>query len=75
MSDDRAELLRTQAVQSIVGALGGARVNVYGNDPAAGGVFLESEREVCSRTYWAVGDERFEYQVFVTVDVHRRKVK
>lgn len=75
MSDDREELLRTQAVQHILGALGGAQVSVYGNDSTAGGVFLENEREVSSRTYWSVGDERFEYSVNVTIDVHRRKVK
>jgi len=74
MSDDRCELLRTQAVQHIVNALGGAQVSVYGNEVTAGGVFLDSEREVTSRTYWRVGDERFEYAVQVSVDVHRRKV-
>jgi hypothetical protein len=72
--DDRSGLLRTQAVQHVMSALGAARVNVYGDDSVIGGVYLESESEVCSRTYFRVGEERFEYQVWVEVKVHRRKV-
>lgn len=72
--DDRTELLRTQAMTHVLAALNAAQVTVYGNETTAGGVFLESESEVCSRTYWRTGEERFEYQVWVEVKVHRRKV-
>lgn len=74
MSDDRSELLRTQTVHAILGALGAAQVNVYGKDPLAGGVFLDTPSQVTSRTYWGVDGRRYEYAVKVHVEVVRRPV-
>ena len=72
--DSRENLLRTQAMQHVMSALGAAQVSAYGNEASVGGVFLENESLVCSRTYWHVDGERFEYSVDVSVRVHRRKV-
>jgi hypothetical protein len=73
-TDDRAELLRTQAMQACLSAMGAATVAVYGNEPAVRGVVLESRGELTSTTYWRIGDDRWQYEVTVRVDVDRRKV-
>lgn len=67
--DDRAEQLRTQAMQACLSAMGGAEVRVYGNEPFAGGVTLDSADTMTIRTYWRVGDVKREYRVTVRVDV------
>lgn len=74
MSDARSELLRTQAVQHVLSALGAANVNVYGNEATAGGVFLHDDRTVSNVTYWHVDGTRYEYDVRVGVEVYRREV-
>lgn len=74
MSDDRTELLRTQAMQHVMSALGAAQVTVYGNEAMAGGVFLVDENSVTSRTYWTVDGTKYEYSVDVCVLVTRREV-
>lgn len=81
MASDRSELLRTQAMQHIMGALGAAQVRIYGNEPSAGGVFLHDDRTVSSVTYWAeqcdddtTGSRRYQYDVRVSVDVYRTAV-
>lgn len=69
-ADDRAELLRTQAMEACLQALGAAQVRVSGNEPFAGGVTLDGADTLTSRTYWAVaGSGRREYRVRVRVDV------
>jgi hypothetical protein len=68
-TDDRAELLRTQAVQACLSAMGAADVRVTGNEPWAGGVTLDSADTMTSRTYWRVGDVKREYRVRVCVEV------
>lgn len=75
MTDDRAELLRTQAMQACLGAMGAANVSVHGNELLAGGVILESRGELTSTTYWRIGDDRWQYEVTVTIGVDRRKVE
>ena len=72
----RSELLRTQAVTSLLAALGGLEVHTYGNDPAAaGGVFLQDDRTVSRVTYWTEDDgKRVQYDVRVSVDVYRWEV-
>lgn len=81
MADDRSELLRTQAVQHLLTALGAANVQVYGHDVNAGGVFLHDDRTVSHITYWheacdddTTGMRRFQYDVRVSVDVYRKQV-
>lgn len=81
MFDDRTELLRTQAMQHVMSALGAAQVHVYGNEALAGGVFLHDDRTVSSITYWVMPLEddttdmgRYQYDVRVSVDVIRTAV-
>ena len=72
--DDRSELLRTQAMHTCMQALGAAQVSVNGNEWGAGGVFLQSEDQVTSTTYWAVDGQRYRYDVHVGVRVTRTPV-
>lgn len=73
--DDRAELLRTQAVASVLDALKACQVNVYGNDALVGGVTLDNASQVNSRTYWHEQDgTRYLYDTTVTVVVNRQEV-
>jgi hypothetical protein len=72
--DDRTELLRTQAMQTCLTAMGAARVSVYGDDAVAGGVFLDDENRLTSTTYWTIDGRRYRYDVQVRVDVTRGPV-
>lgn len=74
MVDERGELLRTQAVTQVLAALGAAQVTVFGNDTHVGGVTLDNESQVNSRTAWAVDGKRYIYDVTVTVAVNRQEV-
>lgn len=81
MADDRVELLRTQTVAHVLTALGAGQIACHGNDPMAGGVFLDDDSTVTSRTYWTLADEsdatgyrKYEYSVRVSVEVTRRAV-
>lgn len=71
--EDRANYLRTQALEVCMRACGAAEV--HGSDYAAtGGVIITSDRTFTSRTYWREPDGRWKYDVDVTVTVTRRKV-
>lgn len=75
MRDAREQLLRTQAVTHVLAALGACQVNIYGNESQVGGVTLDNESQVNSRTYWFDQDgTRYLYDTTVTVVVHRREV-
>lgn len=75
MSDDRAELLRTQAVSSLLSALGALEIHTYGNNSDIGGVFLQDDRTVSRVVYWREdGGKQVQYDVRVSVDVHRREM-
>ncbi|MEU0788032.1 hypothetical protein ABZ341_41700 [Streptomyces sp. NPDC006173] len=73
----RSELLRTQAVTSVLSALGGLEVHTFGHDSWADGcgVFLQDDRTVSRMTYWGEdGGKRVQYEVRVSVDVYRSEV-
>lgn len=74
-TDDRSNLLRTQAVHACLEALGAAHVRVNGNDWPAGGVVLNSAAEMTSTTHWREASGMVAYDVTVTVDVTRRQVE
>lgn len=75
MSDNREELLRSQAMLRVMDAMGMAQVHTHGNDSMAGGVYLDNESAVRSRTYWTDRDgTRYVYDVRVGVEVTRTVV-
>jgi hypothetical protein len=74
VSDDRTELLRTQAVQACLTAMGAANVQAYGRDDVAGGIVLDTEDTLTSHTLWWINEERWRYEVTVRVNVTRRVV-
>lgn len=74
--DDRCELLRTQAMTHVLGALGAATVQAYGHDHSAAGVYLDTNDRATATTYWTVGEDgqRYRYDVVVRVELERTAV-
>lgn len=82
MASERGELLRTQAVQAIIAALGGCEVRIYGDDRLSqdAGTHLrlsdETSSVITSDTYWSETPKvtrgpqrRVHRQIVVTVQV------
>jgi hypothetical protein len=73
--DPQSELLRTQAVTTILSAMNAASVNVYGlglND--WNGVVLEDETTVSSYSHFHRDGQKYRYETRVRVDVYRKPV-
>jgi hypothetical protein len=71
----KGEMLRTQAVQHILHALGHGQVNIYSRSPGdsgeySGGVILADKDRIFSDTYWLEQDgTTTRLRVLVTVEM------
>lgn len=70
MDRDRADILRTQAMDSVLSALGAAQPHVYGPlQHEWRGVILEARDKARAVTHWREGDDMVRYSVVVRLDV------
>lgn len=75
-TDHRAELLRTQAVQACLAAMGAAEAHVYGTAPHEWrGTILANADTMTTTTHWHdVDGTTWRYETTVTVAVTRQKL-
>lgn len=73
--DHRKELLRTQAVQACLSAMGAAEARIYGHEPHQWcGTVLDDDSTMTSTTHWRDTEGSWKYEVQVAVTVYKTKV-
>lgn len=69
--DTRADLLRTQAMDACLTAMGAAELRQFGTE-AQGGTVLDSRDQLTAHSYWPVDGVVWHFETKVTVTVEAR---
>lgn len=74
--DHRKELLRTQAVQACLTAMGGTEARIYGTEPFEwSGTVLNDDSSLTTTTHWRDSEGLWRYEVVVEVRIVKTRLR